>query len=180
MAQNKCFNDSRDFEPYYYFLPLPHISGHIFSSFQTVPAVSAFSAGMEGRKRSVMIYKSCPKCKALIPYGTTYCPACTQKVQEERQKRKAERDKAYNARRDPKYKQFYNSKPWKLLSEKRLSEEKHCRFCGKPASEVDHIVDIHTPEGWKRRLEWDNTRSLCHKCHDKRHNRFQKRRKSAP
>lgn len=127
-----------------------------------------------------MIFKNCPKCKALIPYGKTYCPDCMKKVQEERRRRKAALDKAYNARRDPKYKQFYNSKPWKLLSEKRLSEEKYCRFCGKPASEVDHIVDIHTPEGWKRRLDWDNTRSLCHKCHDKRHKRFQKRRKATP
>lgn len=120
--------------------------------------------------------KNCPRCKRLMPYGKKYCPDCTVIVEQEREQRKAESDRRYNQRRDQKYTKFYHSKPWKLLSAKRLMTDKFCAFCGHPAEEVDHIIEIQTDEGWKRRLDWDNTRSLCHKCHDKRHGRFQKRK----
>ncbi|MBQ3265073.1 MAG: HNH endonuclease [Ruminococcus sp.] len=124
-----------------------------------------------------MLLKNCPRCKTLIPYGKPYCPKCTAIVEQEREEQKQESARRYNARRDPKYTKFYRSKPWKLLSAKRLSVDKFCAFCGKPAVEVDHIIEIQTPEGWARRLDWNNTRSLCHKCHDKRHNRFQGKKK---
>ena len=120
-----------------------------------------------------MLLKNCPRCKQLMPYGKKYCPKCAAKIEQEKVKLKADADRRYNSRRDQKYIKFYHSKPWKLLSAKRLSVDKFCAFCGKPAVEVDHIIEIQTPEGWARRLDWDNTRSLCHKCHDKRHNRFQ-------
>ena len=44
------------------------------------------------------------------------------------------------------------------------------------AEEVHHLQFIETPEGWLRRLDYDNLRALCHAHHDKRHNRFQKRK----
>lgn len=121
----------------------------------------------------IMLLKNCPRCKRLMPYGKNYCPKCTPIVEQEREQRKAQADRLYNQRRDQKYIRFYHSKPWKLLSAKRLSVDKFCAFCNKPAVEVDHIIEIQTPEGWDRRLDWNNTRSLCHKCHDKRHGRFQ-------
>lgn len=123
---------------------------------------------------SYMLMKNCPRCKRLMPYGKQYCEQCTPIVEQEREEQRARSMKRYNKYRDKKYTQFYHSKPWKLLSMKRLSVDKHCAFCSKPATEVDHIVEIQTPEGWARRLDWDNTRSLCHECHDERHNRFQK------
>lgn len=120
-----------------------------------------------------MLMKNCPKCRQLMPYGKKYCPKCTELVEQEREQRKTMAARQYDRRRDQKYIRFYHSKPWKLLSAKRLSVDKFCAFCGKPAVEVDHIIEIQTPEGWAHRLDWNNTRSLCHKCHDKRHNRFQ-------
>lgn len=119
-----------------------------------------------------MLFKNCPKCKRLMPYGKTYCDTCAKAVKAEREQRKAENIRRYNQRRNPKYKKFYNSNPWKNLSKARLEADKRCALCGKPATEVDHIIEIQTPEGWKRRLDWSNTRSLCTKCHNQKHNRF--------
>ena len=99
-----------------------------------------------------MLLKNCPKCKKIMPYGKQYCPDCTLLIEQEREQYKAERNRRYNRQREPKYEQFYHSKPWKLLSAKRLSVDKHCVFCGKPATEVDHIIEIQTPEGWALRL----------------------------
>ena len=85
-------------------------------------------------------------------------------------------NKRYNKTRDPKYGRFYNGVEWRTLSRKRLQDDGYkCVMCGAFASEVDHIVPIQTPEGWDKRLDYDNTRSLCLDCHNKRHNRFKKR-----
>ena len=120
-------------------------------------------------------------CGDLIPYGSPYCTNCTPIVEATREarireaKRKNNRD--YNKTRDPKYSQFYNGAEWRTLSAKRLQDDGfRCAWCGKIADEVDHIIEIKTPEGWERRLDYDNTRSLCHSCHNKRHNRFEKKR----
>lgn len=128
-----------------------------------------------------MLLKSCNRCGNLIPYGSPYCKACTPIVEAEREERRRgyslESNKRYNKKRDPKYTQFYNSKPWKMLSYKRLQADGYrCVMCGAIASEVDHIIPIQTPEGWELRLDFNNTRSLCNGCHNKRHNRFQKKR----
>lgn len=131
-----------------------------------------------------MLLKSCGRCKALIPYGHTYCTACEPIVQAEIQERKQlykrRYDKAYNSKRDPKYIRFYNSNEWRVLSAKRLQDDGYkCCMCHEIATEADHIIPIQTEEGWMKRLDYDNTRSLCTTCHNKRHNRFiskQKRR----
>lgn len=129
-----------------------------------------------------MLLKACNRCQNLIPYGSAYCKKCAVIVNEERNSRrqesKREGDKRYNKTRDPKYVRFYNSSSWRALSARRLQDDGYkCAMCGKIASEVDHIIEIKIPEGWERRLDYDNTRSLCHDCHDKRHNRFKKRAK---
>lgn len=128
-----------------------------------------------------MLLKSCGRCGNLIPYGSTYCSTCTPIVEAEIEARKAkyrqESNKRYNKTRDPKYSRFYNSKEWRALSLKRLQDDGfRCAWCNMIADEVDHIVEIKTPEGWERRLDYSNTRSLCHTCHDKRHNRFTKKK----
>ena len=127
-----------------------------------------------------MLLKSCGRCGNLIPYGSSYCSACLPIVQAQREARlqeaKRKNNIAYNKTRDPKYSRFYNSVEWRMLSAKRLQDDGYrCAWCGKIAEEVDHIIEIKTPEGWDRRLDYDNTRSLCHRCHDKRHGRFIKR-----
>lgn len=127
-----------------------------------------------------MLLKACGRCGNLIPYGVPYCSTCLPIVKAEREARiqesKRKSNRVYNKNRDPKYIQFYNSIAWRSLSAKRLSDDEYCcAWCGKIADEVDHIIEIKTPEGWERRLDYDNTRSLCHTCHDKRHKRFIKK-----
>lgn len=129
-----------------------------------------------------MLLESCRRCGTLIPYGLKYCIVCLPIVQEEREARLQESRRAnnrkYNKERDPKYSRFYNSIEWRTLSAKRLQDDGYrCQWCGKIATEVDHIVEIKSPEGWERRLDYTNTRSLCKDCHNKRHNRFIKRDK---
>lgn len=129
-----------------------------------------------------MLLKSCSKCGKLIPYGKSYCPDCQAKVDEQREaRRKAynkESQKRYNAKRDPKYGQFYRSKAWRMMAAKRLQDDGfRCRKCKGIATEVDHIIPIQIPDGWERRLDYDNTQSLCVRCHNEKHGRFQKKNK---
>lgn len=129
-----------------------------------------------------MLLKSCGRCGNLIPYGATYCSKCLPIVQAEREARtresKLKSNREYNKTRDPKYLRFYNSIEWRTLSAKQLQDDGYrCVWCGRVASEVDHIIEIQTPEGWDRRLDKSNLRSMCHACHDKRHGRFIKKRK---
>ena len=128
-----------------------------------------------------MLLKACNRCGNLIPYGSPYCKICTPIVEAEREARIQEsRLKAnikYNKKRDPKYVRFYNSKEWRMLSQKRLQDDGYkCVMCGKIASEVDHIKAIQTEDGWELRLDYKNTRSLCKDCHNERHERFKRRR----
>lgn len=136
-----------------------------------------------------MLLKSCNRCGNLFPYrgGYSYesgfCSACLPIAVAEREARiqesKRKSNREYNKARDPKYVRFYNSIEWRVLAAKRLQDDGYrCQWCGKIADEVDHIIEIKTPEGWERRLDYDNTRSLCTACHNKRHNRFIKKRKT--
>ena len=129
-----------------------------------------------------MLLKPCGRCGNLIPYGATHCSTCLPIVQEEREARlreaKLKSNRKYNETRDPKYTRFYNSIEWRTLSAKRLADDGYqCVWCKRIATEVDHIEEIQTPEGWAKRLDYANTRSLCHACHDKRHGRFVKKKK---
>ena len=62
---------------------------------------------------------------------------------------------------------FYRNHPtswyWPDVRARVLEDdEDKCVKCGKPASEVDHIVEI-----WEggREFDLDNLQSLCHVCH---------------
>ena len=130
-----------------------------------------------------MLLKQCNRCKVLIPYGSVYCSTCAPIVEAEREARReqARRDsnKRYNKKRDPKYARFYNSIEWRTLSAKYMQdkgykcESKKCKSIG---TEVHHIKPIQTPEGWGRRLDYDNLELLCLDCHNERHERFKKRK----
>lgn len=130
-----------------------------------------------------MLLKQCNKCGRLMPYGSAYCSTCLPIVQAEKEARiqasRLESNKRYNKTRDPRLTQFYNSIDWKILSAKRLQGDGYrCVWCRKIATEVDHIKEISTPEGWELRLDYDNLRSLCHNCHNRRHGRFMKKKDS--
>jgi 5-methylcytosine-specific restriction endonuclease McrA len=129
-----------------------------------------------------MLLKACSRCGNLIPYGATYCSTCLPIVKAEREARiqesRLKSNREYNKTRDPKYTRFYSSTDWRVLSAKRLQDDGYrCVWCRGIATEVDHIEEIQTPEGWAKRLDYNNLRSMCHGCHDKRHGRFIKKRK---
>ena len=126
-----------------------------------------------------MIYKLCRKCKRPIIHPATYCSKCQVVINEKQTELQKERDRRYNKKRDPKYLQFYKSNEWKLLKNKKLQDEQYlCERCKKLATEVHHIKYIQTEEGWPLRLDYDNLEALCTDCHNYRHSRFQRRRKS--
>lgn len=129
-----------------------------------------------------MASKPCPRCKRLIPAGMGYCTECkpaAEAAAEQARERRAEYKRkryntAYNKRRDPKYKQFYQSKAWKATSKSKLQAAcYHCEAkldgCTRLAVEVHHIKPIQTPEGWDARLDWDNLEAVCTACHNRRH-----------
>lgn len=127
-----------------------------------------------------MLLKSCNRCGNLIPYGGGYCTRCKPIVEAECEARrvesKRESDKRYNKRRDPKYIRFYHSSEWRVLSTRYTQDKGYkCELCGRMATQVHHIKPIQTPDGWTRRLDYDNLELLCTKCHNDRHNRFKRR-----
>ena len=126
-----------------------------------------------------MIYKLCRKCKTPIIHPATYCSKCQKIFEEKQAELQKERDRRYNKKRDPMYLQFYKSNEWKLIKDKKLQDEQYlCERCKKLATEVHHIKYIQTEEGWLLRLDYDNLEALCVECHNYRHSRFQRRRKS--
>lgn len=135
-----------------------------------------------------MAVHPCPRCKKLIPVGVAYCDDCRpladQQAAEAIERRAEYKRKKYNAqynsKRDPKYLTFYRSKDWKLTSKTKLQTvaykcEAQLEGCTHLAVEVHHIKPIQTPEGWDRRMDWDNLEALCINCHNKRHARFKKK-----
>lgn len=129
-----------------------------------------------------MLLKSCARCGKLIPYGLSYCSTCRPIVEAEREARrlesKRESDRRYNKTRDPKYVRFYNSVDWRRLSSKYTQDKGYrCERCGKFATQVHHKQAIQTPQGWDRRLDYNNLELLCTQCHNDRHNRFKKKKR---
>lgn len=128
-----------------------------------------------------MLQKTCSRCGRLMPYGNTYCETCKPIMDKIIAERIAESKRAsnrkYNKGRVGIYTRFYNSKDWRVLSLSRLQYDNYkCLHCGKIASEVDHIIPIQSPDGWELRLDFNNLQSLCLDCHNKKHNRFVKKR----
>lgn len=150
-----------------------------------------------------MILKLCNRCKKPIPSYLKYCGKCQYSVEIQKEEYKAIRDSKYNKNRNPKYKEFYNSKEWRLLKEKKLEKEQYkcerckeicinckqglssktnfdcykCKHNRTVAMEVHHKEPIQTMEGWNLRLDYNNLEALCTDCHNFRHKRFQKRKK---
>ena len=140
-----------------------------------------------------MPQKPCPRCGQLIPYGMAYCATCAPIAEAQRVEalehraacRRRKYNRAYNARRDPKYTRFYTSKDWRRTSRAKLQAvgykcEARLEHCTRLAVEVHHIKPIQTPEGWDLRLDWDNLEAVCTACHNGRHpEKLLRRRASA-
>jgi len=124
------------------------------------------------------VLKACPRCRALIPQGLRYCSNCAPIMEAKRADTEAYNkrmyNKAYNKRRDPKYREFYNSTAWRAVSRAVLSDAGYrCTAgltgCTGLAVEVHHIKPIQTSEGWELRLDVSNLEPLCTSCHNGRH-----------
>lgn len=131
-----------------------------------------------------MLLKSCNRCGCLIPFGSSYCSQCKPIVEAEQEARRVESqresNRRYNKSRDPKYIRFYNSIEWRTLSSKYMQDKQYrceSKECKAIATEVHHIKPIQTPEGWERRLDYNNLECVCLDCHNERHNRFKRRQK---
>lgn len=125
-----------------------------------------------------MIYKICRKCQKLISSSDTYCDKCLSEVNKFREEMKRKSINKYNSKRNSKYKQFYNSKEWNVLKNKKMQDEQYrCERCGKLAVEVHHIIPIQCDNGWEKRLVYSNLKCVCVKCHNFYHNRFKEKRR---
>lgn len=110
-----------------------------------------------------MLTKQCSRCKKIIPYGLKYCEDCEKIVEADRPNQAANYDRY---RRDKRSKTFYNCKDWKMLSSKKLQDDKYkCQVCGSIATEVHHKIPIK--KDWSRRLDITNLMSVCTSCHNK-------------
>ena len=121
------------------------------------------------------VMKFCSGCNTLIPKeGEAYCNKCKEKLNKNR-------NRAYNFKRgtdegEVKIKKFYNSEAWKRTKKIRLLiDNGMCVECLKEgrltkATTVHHIIEVK--EDWSKRFDIDNLISLCHSCHNKKHNRF--------
>lgn len=143
-----------------------------------------------------MIVKMCAKCKKIIEYPNRYCSTCQKIADKQAEETRRKSNRRYNKTRDPKLVKFRKSDEWIQLKEKYLQDLQkkygdvkysyRCEDCIEEnkknpnyeiqfAEEVHHLQFIETPEGWLRRLDYNNLRALCHMHHDIRHNRFQKK-----
>lgn len=147
-----------------------------------------------------MILKLCAKCQKTIEYPNKYCEECQKKVESQIEERKKKYNYKYDQKRDPKLIAFRKSEKWRILKEQYLKDIQkkyggnvkyayRCEDCIEEnkedsnytiqlAEEVHHLIPIETPEGWIRRLDYGNLRALCHEHHNKRHNRFQRRKRN--
>ncbi len=76
--------------------------------------------------------------------------------------------------KDTNYQKLLHSKKWKLLRNKYLREHPICEMCGKPATEVHHIVPLNRFRDDPIKMEQmafdeENLMSVDHPCHEKLH-----------
>lgn len=121
------------------------------------------------------IKKYCSRCNKLIDKTMgSYCESCNDKVNYEKQR--AYNKKRYSNEDEKKYQRFYNSSVWKRVKGLRLMLDNGlCQECLKKgiltkATTVHHKEELK--QEWGKRLDLDNLESLCHNCHNNKHNRF--------
>lgn len=81
------------------------------------------------------------------------------------EKHKSDRYSFFEKKRISPSKLGYDRK-WNAARKEFLKANPLCKICGKPATEVDHII----PHKGNMILFWDrgNWQSLCHSCHSKK------------
>lgn len=70
------------------------------------------------------------------------------------------------------YYRLLHSKRWQILRREKLMQNLYCEVCGRPATEVHHIVPVESmPLRQMEMLMFDmqNLQSICRKCHLKVH-----------
>lgn len=114
-----------------------------------------------------MLTKQCSRCHKLIPYGMRYCSTCQPIAEKQTEESKARSNRYYDADiRDKRSTRFYNSKPWKLLSQTILQRDEYrCKECGEIATEVHHKIPIK--QDWTKRFDINNLMPVCASCHKK-------------
>lgn len=130
-----------------------------------------------------MLMKFCPKCRALIEQGNSYCGDCQAKVADNKKATKAKYMKRYDqTKRNPIHVAFYNSLEWLTLRAVKLSRTNYlCERCKDKgvttiATEVHHVITAK--EEWDKRLDITNLRCLCKDCHNDAHARYRRNKKS--
>ena len=115
-----------------------------------------------------MLCKLCPRCKAVIGAGKQYCDKCQVVVDKQR----AMKNRNYNKTREKKSLVIYNSREWKILRQVVMAKAGYiCEECGKAiAEDVHHVIPITAD--WERRLDYNNLKALCVRCHNRKHKRF--------
>lgn len=113
------------------------------------------------------------RCNKPIPITDKHCVTCASQVKSYTKARNKQRYKEYDAKRDKKYVQFYNSKEWKdeRIGARSLALARDnglCVMClsnklARVAEVVDHIIPVKI--SWELRLNVNNLQSLCNKCH---------------
>src|SRR6056297_495423 len=105
---------------------------------------------------------SFPGCPVLVEPGISYCENHSKKVN-------SSRNKLYDEKhRDLKAKKFYSSSAWHRARKYKLAQDPLCEYCSENerttiATEVDHIIPLKID--WSRRLDFNNMKSTCHRCH---------------
>ncbi len=112
-------------------------------------------------------------CIALTRNENGYCDKHTEEYEQNFIKAKRERNRTYDKRREKNISDFYHSKQWQRLRLVALQRDNYlCQDCLKEktirkAEHVHHIDEVK--DKWERRLDIDNTVSLCQPCHNRRH-----------
>lgn len=115
------------------------------------------------------------RCGKKIDYSTRYCNSCTVEVENKKREKVKRYDREVrNSIENKRYTDFYNSKPWRTLSEIIKSNFNGlCVIClidkGEvtPSDTTHHIEELK--EDWSLRLVEDNLIPLCHLCHNNLH-----------
>lgn len=121
-----------------------------------------------------MLTKLCSRCRKPVKYPYRYCQVCQDIVIKQREQAKAAGKREYGRRRVRKHLDFYNSKEWKMLRGYKMQQAGYkCESCGSFAEDVHHIVTLD--EDKSKGLELENLMCLCVKCHNEKHDRYQRK-----
>lgn len=104
-------------------------------------------------------------CRKYSEPGCSYCAEHESEHKEFLRQKRRERWNRIEEQRLSANERGYTS-AWVRARKQYLMEHPLCAMCGKPATDVDHIV----PHRGDRQLFWNrnNWQSLCHECHSRK------------